>query len=445
MVDYGIYPKQFRNSRIPIEKNRCFMLMPFSDRFDGIYGEVKKRLLAADYACNRADELFGSVPIMGNILKEILRAHFVIADLTGQNANVFYELGIAHSFKDAHNIVLISQSVSDIPFDIRHLSTIIYDEVNVRYLTSSILKVISENSKFYSFFEALQKRAVIDFIHEDRAAFLETCQRYFGEKISIATDILNGDLDQCKDDDVRNVLDTSLGVFYAAASDGSRRDLRGITRVIGALLRNCEDYPYAHEVMKHLLYENKLESYHIGSSEIVSLQSDLAVTLASEKVYFTDVMSWIVGYFAKSKSATVDLNRYSLEKFLLTAADVDVDSIIVNAVLHDNYYVREHMADVIGEKKIVSGAGALTMQLRREGNMYVCSSLVTALGKLGVVSTYEDIVGWFLQNKDQILATQHYFVLKHIYIALVKLDRSNPFTHTFQQDYAEHISPTAVY
>ena len=39
MDSYKIYPKQFRNAKIPIEKNRCFFVMPFSDDFDIVYGD----------------------------------------------------------------------------------------------------------------------------------------------------------------------------------------------------------------------------------------------------------------------------------------------------------------------------------------------------------------------------------------------------------------------
>ena len=97
--DYKIYPKQFINDKIPIEKNRCFMLMPFSPEFDFIYGTIKKDLNDNGLICNRADEIAGSKPILNKILTEILKSRYIIADLTAYNPNVFYELGIAHSFK----------------------------------------------------------------------------------------------------------------------------------------------------------------------------------------------------------------------------------------------------------------------------------------------------------------------------------------------------------
>ena len=53
---------------------------------------------------------------MGNVLQELKDAEVVIADVTGGNANVFYELGIAHTVKDAKSVVLISQDKP--PFDV---------------------------------------------------------------------------------------------------------------------------------------------------------------------------------------------------------------------------------------------------------------------------------------------------------------------------------------
>ena len=421
------------------------MLMPFSNKYDLIYGEIKRHLLNTGFVCNRADEIFGSVPIMSNVLKEILRAHFVIADLTDQNANVFYELGIAHSFKDVHNIVLISQNLDDVPFDIRHLSTIIYNEDNIKHLTSSIHKTIKANSHFFSFFEALQKNSIINLIHDDKEEFLETLQEFLGADIIIATGILEGVVDPFSETDIKRVLDSCLGIIYSTSAGASRKHLRGTMAVMGALLRNCEDFQYPHEVVKHLLYEIKLENYPIGRDEIIFLQSDLAVTLATNKVYFADAISWIIEYFSKSKSATVDLNRYSLEKFLLTTDDIEVDAAIVNSILHDNYYVREHMADIIGEKKILSGLTPLLMQLGREENIYATSSIITALGKLGDKKAFSEIAKWVQENEDRIVSTQHYFILKHIHLAFIGMGVANDFTDQFQRTHAEHLTPLAIY
>ena len=59
MDNYTIYPKQLRKQIIPVEKNRCFFLMPFSKEFNIIYGTIKLALNDAEYICNRADEILG--------------------------------------------------------------------------------------------------------------------------------------------------------------------------------------------------------------------------------------------------------------------------------------------------------------------------------------------------------------------------------------------------
>lgn len=445
MSNYNIYPKQFRNAKIPIEKNRCFVLMPFKDEHDATYGAIKKSLVANDYVCNRADEIFGSVPIIGKVLKEIIRSHFVIADLTGQNANVFYELGIAHSFKDSHHIILISQNESDIPFDIRHLNAIIYSPDNTKYLTSNILKSIRDNRHQFEFFEALQRNSIIGMINDDKKEFVDVFVSSMEGSLGTVTAILNGEFYSCSNDQVKHVLDATRGLIYSCAPERNIATLRGLVNILSGLLCGSYCYEYSLEVVKNFLYENKLENYSLQHSEIRALQSQLAVNLATKRVFQNIALVWIVEYFSRSKSSTVDLNRYWMERFLLTSTDPEVDEAIVNSVLHENNYVREHMADLIGEKNLQFGRDTLIAQLGREGNIFTTASIITALGKLADPVGYLPIVYWFEKNCEDILQTRDYFVLKRIGIAFKKMGISNEFTKKFEVDFAEHLIPSAVF
>jgi hypothetical protein len=76
--------------------------------------------------CVRADNLYYSKPIMEDIWKFLNEARIVIADVTGKNPNVFYEIGLAHAI--GKEVIIISQSIDDIPFDLRHLRTFIYQD-----------------------------------------------------------------------------------------------------------------------------------------------------------------------------------------------------------------------------------------------------------------------------------------------------------------------------
>lgn len=121
-----IIPKEyFSITALSVEKGLCFVLMPFSLKFNEVWEKIKICLeLDLGMRCIRADDIYDSKPIMTSILEHIQKAEIIIADLTGRNPNVFYELGIAHTIKD--NIILITQNIKDIPFDLRHLQCIKY-------------------------------------------------------------------------------------------------------------------------------------------------------------------------------------------------------------------------------------------------------------------------------------------------------------------------------
>lgn len=104
----------------------CFVLMPFDKRFDTVYAKCIKPILTShNWQCCRADEVYEPREIVNLIQEQILRADLVIADLTGRNANVFYELGYAHAV--GKNTVLLTQSISEVPFDLRHRQLIEYN------------------------------------------------------------------------------------------------------------------------------------------------------------------------------------------------------------------------------------------------------------------------------------------------------------------------------
>jgi formylglycine-generating enzyme required for sulfatase activity len=61
-----------------------------------------------------------------SICQNIQRARFIVADVTGKDPNVFYELGIAHIL--GKPVVLITQRPKDVPFDLRTMFYIYYGD-----------------------------------------------------------------------------------------------------------------------------------------------------------------------------------------------------------------------------------------------------------------------------------------------------------------------------
>lgn len=103
----------------------AFVLMPFSKEFDDIYQYgIKQACAELDIIAERVDEQIYSETMLERIYRQIDNADIIIADMTGKNPNVFYEVGYAHA-KGKH-CALITQRPEDIPFDLQHHFHIIY-------------------------------------------------------------------------------------------------------------------------------------------------------------------------------------------------------------------------------------------------------------------------------------------------------------------------------
>jgi hypothetical protein len=101
--------------------------MPFAEPFETYYKKIIKPAVDDNelYAV-RGDSLFRSTHIMDDIWSAITESTLVIAELTGKNPNVYYELGLAHAMKKP--AILISSNIEDVPFDLRPLRVLIYDK-----------------------------------------------------------------------------------------------------------------------------------------------------------------------------------------------------------------------------------------------------------------------------------------------------------------------------
>ena len=103
----------------------CFVLMPFSSDFDDIYQiGIKEACTAANAYCERVDEQIFNESMLERIYNQIAKADFIIADMTGRNPNVFYEVGYAHAL--GQRTILLTKEASDIPFDLKHFPHIVY-------------------------------------------------------------------------------------------------------------------------------------------------------------------------------------------------------------------------------------------------------------------------------------------------------------------------------
>lgn len=112
-------------------RRTIFVLMPFHEDFDDVYLVVRDAVGAAvastgvDLHCLRADEIQAPGRITAQILDAIASADLLIADLSGSNPNVMYELGYGHALQKP--AIIMNQDVHTSPFDVKDFRQVLYD------------------------------------------------------------------------------------------------------------------------------------------------------------------------------------------------------------------------------------------------------------------------------------------------------------------------------
>jgi hypothetical protein len=133
-----IKPTIFKLPEERVNPKLAALMMPFSADFTSVHTALQEAVAAAGMQCLRADNIWDDDVIIQDVVKLIGTARCVICDLTGKNANVFYEAGIAHTM--GQDVILVAQHESDIPFDLRHIRHIKYlpNEQGLRELIEKV-------------------------------------------------------------------------------------------------------------------------------------------------------------------------------------------------------------------------------------------------------------------------------------------------------------------
>jgi hypothetical protein len=122
----------------------CFVMMPFAspigDYFEKIYVPAIEK--AGMKPIRADDEIFKTGKIIDQIWAGINNARVLVAELTGKNPNVYYELGLAHALDKP--VVLVCSNEHEVPFDLRHIRVIYYD-VSDPFWGQKLVDKVAEN------------------------------------------------------------------------------------------------------------------------------------------------------------------------------------------------------------------------------------------------------------------------------------------------------------
>lgn len=118
-----------------------FVLMPFDKKFNDIYKfGIKEAAQDIGAYAERLDEQMFTEGMLDRIYSQIGKADVIVADMTGRNPNVFYEVGYAHALNKI--VIPLTQKAEDIPFDLQHRQHIVYGE-SIETLRSDLVKYLA--------------------------------------------------------------------------------------------------------------------------------------------------------------------------------------------------------------------------------------------------------------------------------------------------------------
>lgn len=138
LSNFGINnPRDFE-----IDNRQVFVLTPFNDNYREPFIFIREVCTKLNLKCVRGDEEYIPNEIFPSIVKQILKSRLIIANITGRNPNVMYELGVAHAL--GKSTIIVAQDFTDIPFDLNNKRIIIYknfDDLQLR-LENSITDML---------------------------------------------------------------------------------------------------------------------------------------------------------------------------------------------------------------------------------------------------------------------------------------------------------------
>jgi hypothetical protein len=132
-------------------QGQVFVVMPFRDESEDLWDfGIRPAVEELGWQCTRADTAIASPGfIVAQIYEQISRADVVIGEMTGQNPNVFYEIGFAHAL--GKPTLLLAKSGADLTaFDTRGFQHAFHGSriENVRRIVASYLSALDSGNTY---------------------------------------------------------------------------------------------------------------------------------------------------------------------------------------------------------------------------------------------------------------------------------------------------------
>jgi uridine kinase len=106
----------------------CFIITKYGSASSPVYKTLAEAIKSAKLRCLDLKNDNTPKVIMASIIRFIIEADVVIADISDPSPNVFYELGIAHAI--GNKTIIISQNLKESPFDLQSQFALEYENTD---------------------------------------------------------------------------------------------------------------------------------------------------------------------------------------------------------------------------------------------------------------------------------------------------------------------------
>ncbi len=371
---------------------QAFIIMPF-ENLDETFTTIIDVCSEVGIKYIRADSLYDQKPILTYIVECIGISQVLIADLTGKNANVFYELGLAHAVRRLEGIILLSQKMDDVPFDLRHLPILIYDQdkqlklkidlkkrLEVSLATTDSLSII-RNVLFGADFNYKHISDFIDYLSSKMSGHLQAIANYISDN---NTTTYPFDKTYWS---VIELMDTS--------NDIQKKQLQ-------FLAISLLSTPYAMREQKGFVEEQLqpvlTSRYRLDKISNPSVIAQFCYSSIRNNFLKEECIQWLLSYLHNARVGNIDILRSQIEKWLVEDRDEDVEVALLSCLKSPIPHMREAAADILGMRRNKNSLIMIHEALEIETDPYAGRSMIAALSR-GKESAYATTIAtWVLEN-----------------------------------------------
>lgn len=119
-----------------------FVAMPFRPQYEAVYDIIVRAADLNNVIVRRVDKEDFAGSIISHIVNAIEEADIVVAVLSEENGNVYYEVGLAHS--QSKPVIILTSDPSTLKFDLRDHRAIVYNSHRPQETVEALAKTISK-------------------------------------------------------------------------------------------------------------------------------------------------------------------------------------------------------------------------------------------------------------------------------------------------------------